>query len=382
MKIAVLHSGDLEKVSLGGVDRYVKSLIANFGDGEITVFGTGVKGEAQPGLCEERSFGGKRYAFVPITVDFRRPLSLFYMLEELKWLRRLGAYDCIYAQRTEYSVPFLFSRHRRKLIQMIHGSSKYSEIGFGKKMAKAHLLLERIAISVAAKTLVVLNRAEFGVPYYREKYRRHADRIFFGRNMIETETFFQMDKGECRRQMGFDERESVVMFVGRVEDNPKRVLSLPDICKALNDAGVRATFVVIGEGSDKQALMEKARRYDVFDQFRFPGYIGDSAVIARYDNCADVLVNISMFEGTCTSILEALACGVPVVSTDTGDIHECLNGAENGIIIPNDEHVVQNAAAAIAEILRNPPPMNEAYRNYQGEAVASELREMMRQLGQ
>ena len=42
MSIAILHSGDMQKISLGGVDRYIKSLILFSEDNEITVYGTTV----------------------------------------------------------------------------------------------------------------------------------------------------------------------------------------------------------------------------------------------------------------------------------------------------------------------------------------------------
>ena len=45
MKIAVLFSGDMENLSLGGIDRYLKSIISIFDNDEITIFGTGIHGQ-------------------------------------------------------------------------------------------------------------------------------------------------------------------------------------------------------------------------------------------------------------------------------------------------------------------------------------------------
>ena len=114
MKIAILHSGDMNRVSIGGVDRYIKSLILFFEDNTITVFGTTVSKQHEIGKEYIQDYCGKKYVFIPISDDKRRPLSLFYMIHEFHWLKKLAEYDCIYAQRTEYSLPFIFNRNKRK----------------------------------------------------------------------------------------------------------------------------------------------------------------------------------------------------------------------------------------------------------------------------
>ena len=212
MRIAILHSGDLESVSMGGVDRYVKSIIEFMPNADITVFGTGKHGKIVLGRKYKRNYHGKDFEFIPITDDKRRPLSVFYMLKEISYVKELGEYDCIYAQRTEYSIPFMFSKNKKKLIQLIHGSSKYSEIGFGNKMAKVHLLLEKMAIGIAKNTYIILNRDEFGVPYYKEKYPKYADRIRYQRNPINPENYLPADKFKTREMCIRDRLSPMFMY--------------------------------------------------------------------------------------------------------------------------------------------------------------------------
>ena len=381
MKIAVLHSGDLQEVSLGGVDRYIKSLILFAENNEITVFGTTVVGKEEIGKPVKRNYCGKEYTFVPISDNRRRPLSVYYMLNEMKWVAELGKFDCIYAQRTEYSIPFLFSRNKKKLIQMIHGSSKYSEVGFGKKLAFFHLIMEKIAISIAKYTFIILNRPEFGVPYYQEKYPKYKNRIYYGKNPIDPRIFCKQDKNLVREKYGIDQSDFIVLFCGRVENNPKRVLLLPYICKRLLENGCKAKFLIVGDGTDKAALEQLVEELALKDYFIFTGYENDPYVIAEYNNIADVAINISIFEGTCTSVLESLACGTPVISTDVGDIHECLYDGYNGSIICNDENaIVEEAANEINRIQKNEIQMDDVYMKYSGDHVIEELKEFVRKL--
>jgi len=299
MKIAILHSGDLDSVSRGGVDRYIKSLILFCDDNEITVFGTTRVGEHVIGKEYVKDYFGKRYNYIAISDNAKYPLSFHYMLKEYKWIDHLGKnFDCIYAQRTEYSIPFLFSKHKIKLIQMIHGSSKYSEIGFGKELAKLHLLLEKIAISAARRTYIILNREEFGVPYYKKKYPKYADRIQYGKNLIDTRIYHKSNKLEARRELNLPLDKKIVLFSGRVEDNPKRVLLLTDICMRTIKIMSNILFIVIGDGNDKKSLEKKIKSYGLESYFFLAGYIDNSKLIAKYYNSSDVVINISIFEGT------------------------------------------------------------------------------------
>ena len=381
MSIAILHSGDMQKISLGGVDRYIKSLILFSEDNEITVFGTSTYKEYVIGEVYQREYCGKKYRFIPISDDRKYPISVNYMLNELKWVKELGKYDCIYAQRTEYSLPFIFSKNKRKLVEMIHGSSKYSEIGFGKNMAKIHLLMEKIAISIARYTFVILNREEFGVPYYKKKYSKYANRVFYGKNPIDPHIYHKKDRIALRKEYNISPEEKIVIFSGRIEDNPKRVLLLPQICKNLINNGVKIKFLVIGDGSDKKKLEDDVRKLNLENAFSFTGYIDDPYKIADYNNIADIAINISIFEGTCTSILESLACGIPVVSTDVGDIHECVSNGVNGYIIDNNEQtIVEEASRAINKLLTEKIEMNEEYKKYFGDQVIVELRGFINKL--
>ncbi|MEY8337973.1 glycosyltransferase [Lachnospiraceae bacterium 62-35] len=381
MKIAILHSGDMKTVSLGGVDQYIKSLIAFSNNSEITVFGTTMIGEHTLGRAYNQEYCGKKYTFIPISDNKRKPLSAYYLFREIFWVRKLGQYDCIYAQRTEYSLPFLFSKNKHKLIQMIHGSSKYSEIGFGKSLAKIHLLMEKKAISVAAYTFIILNRKEYGVPYYQERYIKYANRIKYGKNLIDTGLYYKSDKLSSRKEFNICEDEIIILFSGRLEHNPKRILLLPCICKELLSRNYNIKFYILGDGSDRNNLENLIEQLSVVDNFVIKGYIDDPHIIAKYNHVSDIAINLSMFEGTCTSVLESLACGVPIVSTDVGDIHECLFNNENGIIIPNssDSEIVENAVAAIEAIINKKPVMNDIFMKYSGDCVIKELKRFIEQ---
>ena len=54
-------------------------------------------------------------------------------------------------------------------------------------------------------------------------------------------------------------------------------------------------------------------------------------------NCADVFVFASFYEGSPNVIKEAIACNIPVISTDVGDVKNVLDGVDNCYIVKRDE---------------------------------------------
>jgi glycosyltransferase involved in cell wall biosynthesis len=91
-------------------------------------------------------------------------------------------------------------------------------------------------------------------------------------------------------------------------------------------------LTVIGEGSLRNELEELAVRSDIADRVKFPGLVKNPWAVLRH---ADLFVMSSESEGLPMVLLEALACGVPVVSFDCpvgpGDI---INHGHDGILVP------------------------------------------------
>lgn len=71
--------------------------------------------------------------------------------------------------------------------------------------------------------------------------------------------------------------------------------------------------------------------------------------VAEYINAADVLLLTSVHEGSPNVVKEALACNVPVVSTDVGDVRQRINGIPGSVILPDDSP--QTIASALRNVL-------------------------------
>ena len=158
-------------------------------------------------------------------------------------------------------------------------------------------------------------------------------------NAIDSAVFHKMDKEQCRQELGIDKNKFVVAFVGQFIQR-KGYARVAAAIDQLNDDNIAAVFL----GSAKEGRMPQCR-----------GIIKCGLVrqneIAKYLNAADVFVLPTRAEGCCNAIVEAMACGLPIVSSDRPFNHDILDATNARLINPDS---VDEIAAAIQEIKTNP----------------------------
>lgn len=107
-----------------------------------------------------------------------------------------------------------------------------------------------------------------------------------------------------------------------------------------------ARLIIIGEGDQRETLTELIQKYELEDHVNLHGFVDNPYA---YMKQADLFVLSSRFEGLPTVIIEAMACGCPVVSTDCpSGPREILNHGEYGKLVP-----VENPEALAEAILQS-----------------------------
>ena len=145
-----------------------------------------------------------------------------------------------------------------------------------------------------------------------------------------------------------DPRLPVLLSVGRLEfqkDYPTLLRAFAEVVKSRP-----AHLVILGEGPDRDNLTALARQLGIADRVDFPGFEPNPfAWMAR----AQVFVLSSRYEGLPTVLIEAMACGTPVASTDCpSGPGEILEGGKWGRLAPVGDW--RSLAQAIVETLDNP----------------------------
>ncbi len=104
----------------------------------------------------------------------------------------------------------------------------------------------------------------------------------------------------------------------------------------------------IGDGEDRSKLEEKINKYNLSNQVKIIGFQTPNQVL-EWTNLADIVLVGSYKEGWSISMLEALACGKPIVSTNVSGAKEMIKTAENGFIV--DSRIPQKYADKINDCL-------------------------------
>lgn len=112
------------------------------------------------------------------------------------------------------------------------------------------------------------------------------------------------------------------------------------------------TLVTAGQDKgERHAVQVFAAKLNLAAAVRFPGYL-DLAHKQREGALADIFINTSRIDNAPTSVLEACAMGLPVVSTNVGGISDLLTDGETGILVPDDDE--EAMAAAVVQLLNDP----------------------------
>jgi glycosyltransferase involved in cell wall biosynthesis len=132
---------------------------------------------------------------------------------------------------------------------------------------------------------------------------------------------------ELRERLGWSASRRVVGFVGRLEHvkGPDLFLDVASLCSV--DVG----FVIIGSGSRRGDLEIQARSRGIDSHVKFLGQVSDAIPYIRQ---LDVLALTSRHEGQPLVLLEAAACGVPIVAFDVGGVGEILGEAPSARLVP------------------------------------------------
>ncbi len=141
-----------------------------------------------------------------------------------------------------------------------------------------------------------------------------------------------------------------VLFVGRLQEQkaPMRVI---DTFRELLRRRSDATLIVVGDGNLRGAMVERARNLGITGSIRFLGSQPQPRLAELY-RASDVLLLASNFEGMPRSVLEALASGLPVVTTDVGEVRAVVTNGVSGEVCGDSSP--ESLADALERLLAQP----------------------------
>ena len=161
------------------------------------------------------------------------------------------------------------------------------------------------------------------------------------RNGCDTSIFHLADRTQARDDLGLDKESEIVLFVGWVAP-PKGLRELLDAMIRLVPSHPRLQLFCIGEGALQAELEAHAAQAGIARHIHFLGR-RSSSEIAQWLAAANVFCLPSYAEGCPNAVIEALACGRPIVATQVGGIPELVDGDSGILVAPRDGAVLADA---------------------------------------
>ncbi|MFH1704114.1 MAG: glycosyltransferase [Nitrospirota bacterium] len=167
-------------------------------------------------------------------------------------------------------------------------------------------------------------------------------------NGIDVERFNpEKNTTDIRKEFSLEEDDIVIGFIGRIV-TAKGLEYLLDALPYLKGEFKSIKLLIVGEGSLVEKLKERAKKNNIFDNILFTGKRRDIPEILASIN---IFVMPSIAEGFPNALLEAMAMGKPIVTTEVGGIPEIVKNGFNGLLVPPRDTL--SLSKAIKELISN-----------------------------
>jgi glycosyltransferase involved in cell wall biosynthesis len=336
----LIEGCDFESFPPGGQLSTAKQMLRAFGD-RLALVGICSRDDVPVGRWVERELSGKRVLFFGIgrrSRSARRPLVPARITQGLDLARhRDGILSLGVRNVFIEAVEDLFVVTRWKLDSVclclpgLENPLSISRYPWARRFAGA---LDRALFAALAKVQVILASADDRA--IEEFVARSRGTLAPGRVVqlcthYDSSVFRPLPLAECRRALGIPEGSVVVVTTGRI-NRAKGWDLLLDAYQEFRRECRDALLVFVGDGEDRPELEQRIELAGLIGRGRVTGFV-PPATVASWLNAADLYVVGSRAEGWSIAMLEALACGKPLVSTDVSGARTLVRDRENGFVV-------------------------------------------------
>lgn len=227
--------------------------------------------------------------------------------------------DIIHAHDMNASFTAALACGGTTLISHIHNNSFDSR----------KISIKAIAYLVSAlksKHIFWVSESSFNGYYFHKRFTRKSSILY---NILDIEALYQ--------KMELDQNEYTydVVYLGRLTypKNPQRLMS---VLKVATERYSELSVAIVGSGDLEQETRKLCEKYGLGNNVHFLGFQSNPLKILRDSK---VMVMTSRWEGTPMCALEAMALGVPVVSTPVDGLKDLVKNGENGYLFDDNDQL-------------------------------------------
>ncbi|UMR32532.1 glycosyltransferase [Massilia sp. MB5] len=346
IQVIQIHPYDPTSSYVGGIGTYIRGIIKHTpAECEVSYVGVSTDPARYPvGRWHNIEVEGRKLRFFPvISADLRRrksiPLSLRFTLGLLRYRARIEHDKAVLIfHRIEPSLPFFGSNSARILFLHGHNGKDFynpqSEVRWS-YFPRLYFLLEKLLIAKIEQVFIVRSDA---IPDYQSLYPRLHERIHFIPTWVDDSSAAILAENEqagLRQQLTapllFAPASKLLLFVGRFVSQKDPLLLLRAFHR-LSQTRQDLHLVMIGSGELEDEIRQFIATQGLADTVHVLGPQPHQHIL-RWMNAADCLCMSSAFEGMPVVMVEALHCGLPVVSTNVGEAARLISNQQVGRLV-------------------------------------------------
>ena len=362
INVGIFYAADLMGAMPSGVDTFIRGIIRWAPDDiKFSLIGATMDQVARPvGKWTECDLTRNCYQFFPLYAfdDPKRqpriPASLTFTLRLFR-KARMFQFDIIESHRIESFLPYLFAKTPKNAFfhqNMEVLRNKNSDIRW-KYFPWLFYKLEDKVIRRLDSVFVV---REDAAETYRRRYPAMADRIHFIPTWMDPDLFYsatQQQREKLRLRLfgsrGFKRGEPVAIFVGRLDKQKDPILLIESFAEMLR-SGRSANLVIVGDGVLRPKVERRVKELGMTNRVLMTGLLS-APEVSEYLQASDLFVLSSAYEGMPMAVLEAMGCGLPVATTEVGEIRRLVEPGVNGAI--SADRTKEQLGEAIISCLEN-----------------------------
>jgi len=154
-------------------------------------------------------------------------------------------------------------------------------------------------------------------------------------NGVDVQKFRPLkNQDHLRQKLGLPANRFIIGNVARLDPVKNHQLIFKSLA-VVKANGFCPLLLLVGDGPHRAALERQIRSLGLNSDVLLFGY---SDLIPEILNCFDLYVQSSFYEGFSNTVLEAMACGLPVLATDVGGTSDVLTDGREGYLLKSDDH--------------------------------------------
>ncbi len=174
-----------------------------------------------------------------------------------------------------------------------------------------------------------------------------------------------------RKKLGISDNKIIILGVGRLVAK-KGFRYLIEAAPKILQKNKKVIFVIVGEGDQREELEGLIKKEELSEFFFLPGSV-DYKHLKNFYNMADIFILPSVrdekgnLDDQSVSVVEAMACGLPVVTTDFPGYRVVINNRKSGILIP--EKNAQEIAYTLSQLISSKKMRESLGKNARSEVL-------------